>query len=238
MSSAVRVLVVEDDPRWRERMRALLGARGFDVRARGSGADALAALAADDPAVVLLDLHLPGMDGFEICRRIRRDRPRLPILFVTSADAPQTRAAALAAGADDFLTKPVAAEDLAARIRGVLRRDEAFAGAAPGEAEASPAVLEVGELRIDRAARQVYRSGEPVSLSDVEFELLRELIREVDTVLTYEALFQMIWGEGPPDIRRVQAHVGLLRSKLERGPTGPRYLIAVPGVGYRFRLTG
>jgi two-component system KDP operon response regulator KdpE len=224
----MRILVVDDDPQIQRMLRSQLAARGYDVRVVDNGPDALLAVADDEPHLVLLDITMAGMDGLEVCRQLR-EWSSVPIVLLTAADVPQTKIAALDLGADDYLTKPFHMGELLARVRAVLRRAEAR-GAAPSS------VITVGELTIDLARREVRRDGEEVRLTKTEFDLLRELVTHADKVLTYSHLLNAVWGPAYDDAHLVHVHVGNLRRKIERGPTGPRHILAVPGVGYRFRL--
>lgn len=223
-----RILVVDDDPQIQRMLRPVLAAPGHEVRVVGSGGEALVAVAEAEPDLVLLDITMPGMDGLEVCRQIR-GWSSVPVILLTAAETPQTKIAALDLGADDYLTKPFHTGELMARIRAVLRR-----AAAGGERP--PTVIAVGEIAIDLARREVRRSGEEVHLTKTEFELLRELVTHADKVLTYDHLLNAVWGPVHDDTRLVRVHVGNLRRKVECSPTGPRYIVAIPGVGYRFRL--
>jgi two-component system KDP operon response regulator KdpE len=223
-----RILVVDDDPQIQRMLRPVLAGPGHDVRVVGSGPEALVAVAEEAPDLVLLDITMPGMDGLEVCRQLR-GWSSVPVILLTAADTPQTKIAALDLGADDYLTKPFHTGELLARVRAVLRR------AAAGT-ERPPTVVSVGELVIDLARREVRRSNSMVHLTKTEFELLRELVSHADKVLTYGHLLNSVWGPAHDDTRLVRVHVGNLRRKIETGPTGPRYIVAVPGVGYRFRL--
>jgi two-component system, OmpR family, KDP operon response regulator KdpE len=224
----MRILVVDDDPQIQRMLRSQLAARGYDVRIVDNGPDALLAVADDEPHLVLLDITMAGMDGLEVCRQLR-EWSSVPIVLLTAADVPQTKIAALDLGADDYLTKPFHMGELLARVRAVLRRAEAR-----GSARSS--VITVGDLTIDLARREVRRDGEEVHLTKTEFDLLRELVTHADKVLTYSHLLNAVWGPAYDDAHLVHVHVGNLRRKIERGPTGPRHILAVPGVGYRFRL--
>jgi two-component system KDP operon response regulator KdpE len=227
MSRKSRVLVVEDDPKIQRLLRAQLALRDFEVVVAGTGPEAVAAVADDEPDVVLLDVDLPGMSGLDVCRELRA-WSSVPILLVTGNDLPETKIAALESGADDYVTKPFHTGELVARIRATLRR----ASAAP----AAPPVLTFGDITIDLAHRQVHRAGEAVHLTKIEFDLLRELVTNPDRVLTFDHLLQSVWGSGYTDPRLVHAHLSNLRRKIEHGPAvGARHILSVPGVGYRFR---
>ncbi len=221
-----RLLVVDDDPQIQRMLRSQLAARDYEVKVVGSGDEALLAAGEFEPHLVLLDITMPGMDGLEVCRQLR-EWSSVPVILITAADAPQTKMAALDLGADDFLTKPFHMGELLARVRAVLRRASANA--------ATPSVVHAGALTIDLARREVRRDEAPVRLTKTEFELLRELVSHADRVLTYSHLLNAVWGPEYDDIHYVHVHVGNLRRKLEGGPTGPRLILSVPGVGYRFR---
>jgi two-component system KDP operon response regulator KdpE len=223
-----RVLLVEDDPRIQRLLETQLAARGWEVSVTSSAAVALQKVADETPDLVLLDIGLPDGDGLTVCRKIR-EWSSVPILLVTAADTPQVKVAALEMGADDYLTKPFHTGELIARMRAVLRRVRA---ASP---EMAPSRAEIGPFQIHFAQREVWRSGELVHLTKIEFDLLRELVLHLDRVLTYTHLLSAVWGAGYEDVRVVHVHVSHLRRKLEPAVTGTRYLLTVPGVGYRFR---
>jgi two-component system KDP operon response regulator KdpE len=223
-----RILIVEDDPAMQRLLVSQLTARGFAVRLVDNGPAALALVAAERPDLILLDITLPGgMDGLEFCRELRT-WSSVPVILVTAADTPQTKVVALELGGDDYLIKPFHVGELVARIRAVLRR------AAPASVP-DREVIEAGDISIDLTSREVRRGAEPIHLTKIEFDLLRELVIHRDTVLTYEHLLESVWGPGSTDIRLVHVHSCNLRRKLEQGPTSPRHILAVPGVGYRFR---
>lgn len=227
-----RILVVEDDPKMQLLLSGQLAARGYDVRVAGDGATALRLAEEAPPDLVLLDITLPEIDGLEVCRQLRA-RSRVPIILVTAAERPETKMTALELGGDDYLTKPFHTGELIARIRAVLRR------AAPDPAAAAPpTTVDAGDVMIDLERREVRRDNEPLRLTKTEFDLLRALATQPDKVVPYDELLRAVWGERYDDVRPLHVHVCHLRRKLETGPTGARHIIAVPGVGYRFRLTG
>jgi DNA-binding response OmpR family regulator len=227
------VLVVEDDPNMQHLLRVQLAARGFTVDVVGNGRDALIYIADAPPDVVLLDITLPGEDGLQVCRELRRNSA-LPVILVTAADAPQTKVAALELGGDDYLTKPFHMEELVARIRAVLRRVSVHLP----DPVPPPTRIEAGDLVIDAARREVFMKGALIRLTKLEFDLLLELATHSEKVLTYHHLLYAVWGIISDDVRPVHVHVFHLRRKIGQGVQGPRYIVAVSGVGYRFQPTG
>jgi two-component system KDP operon response regulator KdpE len=227
-----RILVVEDDARMQRLLSSQLEARGFTVLVAGDGETALRLVTSERVHVVLLDIGLPGIDGLEVCKRIR-GRSGVPIILVTAAERPETKMTALELGGDDYLTKPFHTGELIARIRAVLRRTRSASSAAP-----ATGILDAGDLAVDLEKREVRRNGEVVKLTKMEFGLLHALASQPDRVVTYEDLLEAVWGQRFDDVRPVHVHMCHLRRKLETGPTGPRHIIAVPGVGYRFRVSG
>ncbi|MGM1063013.1 response regulator [Saccharothrix sp. Mg75] len=218
------VLLVEDDEHIRQALGLALGDEGFEVREAVSGEDALALLAEDEPDVVLLDLVLPGVDGLEVCRTLRA-RGDLPIIVVTArADAADV-IAGLEAGADDYVTKPLVASVLAARIRALLRRR------GPGRQDE---VLRVGDLEVRPDVGSVHRAGVEVHLTRTEFRLLVELATAAGRIVTREQLLQRVWGyDYFGDTRLLDVHVRRLRRKVEHNPDEPALVVTVRGAGYR-----
>lgn len=214
-------------------LQTQLTSHGWEVHVVGTAREATDILAEGHGSIslVLLDIGLPDGSGLDVCRQVRR-RSNVPIILVTAADAPQQKVAALELGADDYLTKPFHTGELVARIRAVLRRTRA----SDTEPELSPlSVITVDNLTIDMNQRTVLRGDTPVTLTKLEFDLLREFVTHLDQVLTYSHLLQAVWGSGYEDIRVVHVHVSHLRRKLEPDVTGPRHLLTLAGVGYRFR---
>jgi DNA-binding response OmpR family regulator len=223
------VLLIEDDRAVRTGLELALTRQGHTVDAAGTGEDGLELLRAAPPDVVVLDLMLPGMDGFEICRRIRTAGD-LPIIMLTARSDDMDVVAGLEAGADDYVVKPVQPRVLEARIRAVLRRS----GGAPVTG-GPPPVERHGGLAIDRAAVLVSKHGEPVGLAPTELRLLLELSAAPGRVLSRQQLLELVWEQGYlGDSRLVDACVQRLRAKIEDDPTAPVYVQTVRGFGYRF----
>ena len=219
-----RVLVVDDEPQILRSLSIVLRGAGYAVEAAATGADALAALEARPPDVVVLDLVLPDGNGLDVCREIRR-WSRLPIVVLSAVGDEREKVRALDAGADDYVTKPFGTDELLARLRAVLRR-------AP-EGGSGP-VVEVGELAIDLAERRVSRGGEPVHLTPIEFDLVRVLAEARGRLVTGRVLLREVWGpEYTRETHYLRVHVAHIRAKLEADPSRPRYLVTEPGVGYR-----
>ncbi len=224
MTEQPRVLVVDDEPQIVRGLRVVLRNAGFQVDSAGTKEEALDALSHRPPDAVLLDLVLPDGSGVDICREVR-EWSHVPIVVVSAVGDEREKVRALDAGADDYVTKPFGSEELAARLRAVLRR------AADTPADAT---VTIGELVIDLADRKVTLAGEPVHLTPIEFDLLRVLAQNHGRLLTHRQLLQEVWGPSyGEETHYLRVHVAHIRAKLERDPSRPRYLITEPGVGYR-----
>jgi DNA-binding response OmpR family regulator len=216
----VRALLVEDDEVLGKALRRALSEGGFRVRHVMTGGAALAAVAEDEPDVVLLDMGLPDRDGLAVCRGIR-EISRVPILAVTGRGAVEARVRGLRSGADDYIVKPFLVEELLARMDAVLRRTRGL-GVAP--------TVVAGDVEVDLSRRSVTVAGEPVTLARKEFDLLAALARREGAVVARDELLDEVWGSVDASARRtLEAHVGLVRSKLGR----PGAIVTVRGVGYR-----
>jgi DNA-binding response OmpR family regulator len=225
-----RLLLVEDDHRISEPLRAALVAEGFAVEAAETGEDALARIDDELPDLVLLDLTLPGIDGLEVCRRLRVDHPALPIVMLTARAEEVDVVVGLGTGADDYVTKPFRVAELVARIRARLR-----AGAAGGAAAEER--LRVGGLEVDLAARRVVDGGAELDLTPKEFDLLALLAREAGRTVRRERIMREVWDEhwwGPT--RTLDNHVSSLRRKLGDHADEPHRLVTVRGVGFRLEV--
>lgn len=223
-----RVLVVDDEPETVKYVGANLQARGYEVRAAGDGSEALRLVEQTVPDLILLDLSMPGPDGFEVCRAVRAWAD-VPIIILTARGQEKDKVRALDLGADDYLTKPFGVEEMLARVRAVLRRSSARE-AAPRP----PFVLD--DLQVDFARRRVTVRGQEVKLTPTEYGLLQQLVVNAGKVLTHAALLRAVWGpEYHHESDYLWAYVRRLRRKIEPDPASPRYLLTEPGVGYRFR---
>ena len=222
-----RILTVEDDERIRTAVRLALEDEGWTVEEAESGEDALNAFTAEAADVVLIDIMLPGIDGFDVCRSIRRVSD-FPILMVTARADTHDVVAGLEAGADDYLTKPFAPKELSARIRALLRRSRSADPATPQ--------MVFGDLEIIPEEGVVRLRGDEVHLTKTEFRLLVELATNPGRVLSREVLLERVWGYGYfGDGRLVDVHVRRLRTKIEPDAANPRYVVTVRGLGYKLQ---
>jgi DNA-binding response OmpR family regulator len=220
-----RILVIEDDARIADVVAKNLEAVGFECHASPDGGRGLADFARLKPALVVLDLGLPGLDGIEVMRRLRTDSD-VPILIVTARSSESDKLLGLEIGADDYVTKPFSTAELVARVRALLRRSS---GAL------TERVLEIEGLRIDPGRRTVERYGQPVALTTLEFDLLHFLASRPGRVFSREALMEHVWGsDRVVDDRSIDSLVSRVRRKLEGDSSQPRYLQTVWGAGYRF----
>lgn len=223
------ILLVEDEATLVQTIAYTLRREGYTVVTAGDGQTALTLAREARPDLVVLDLMLPGLDGFEVCRRLRAESA-VPILILSARDTEIDRVVGLEIGADDYLTKPFSLRELLARIRALLRRMRLLAEIPA--AETPP--LQVGDLTIDPAGRRVWRNGQELLLKPREFDLLLFLARHRGQVFSREQLLDRVWGyEHAVDSRTVDVHVRWLRAKIEDDPRTPRRLQTVRGVGYR-----
>jgi DNA-binding response OmpR family regulator len=223
-----RILAVEDDERIREAVKLALEDEGWAVEGAASGEEAVEAFARQVPDVVLIDIMLPGIDGFEVCRSIRKVSD-VPIIMVTARDDTHDIVAGLEAGADDYLTKPFAPKELSARIRAMLRRVRS--------SDTTSTHLRFGDLEIVPDEGVVRREGEEIHLTKTEFRLLVELAASPGRVFSREVLLERVWGYGYfGDGRLVDVHVRRLRTKVEADPANPRHVVTVRGLGYKLQV--
>jgi len=220
-----RMLIVEDDERIRLSLQLVLEDEGHTVELAESAEAGLAAIARRPADVVLVDLMLPGMDGFELCRRLRA-RSDVPILILTARSDSHDVVAGLEAGADDYVVKPAVPKELSARVRALLRRAT--------RSDSGPANPPFGDIEVMPDAGTVRVGGADVSLTKTEFKLLCELAQNPGRLLTREVLLDRVWGYGYfGDGRLVDVHVRRLRTKVEKDPTHPRHIVTVRGLGYK-----
>ncbi|MFS8639672.1 MAG: response regulator transcription factor [Symbiobacteriaceae bacterium] len=224
---SLRVLVVDDDPKITAFLRRSLALEGYDVTVANSGTEALRSVAESPPDLMVLDIMMPDVDGLEVCRRIRAAGETFPILMLTARDAVSDRVKGLDQGADDYLVKPFALEELLARLRALSRR-----AAAPAQSESGHRVLQYADLRLDTATREAYRGNRQISLTAKEYELLYLFLTHPRQVLTRDTLMEKVWGydySGESNV--LEVYVAYLRNKLEAGGE-PRLIQTVRGVGY------
>jgi len=225
---STRILTVEDDERIRTAVKLALEDEGWEVVEASTGEDALEAFHREPTDVVLIDIMLPGIDGFEVCRSVRRSSD-VPIVMVTARADTHDVVAGLEAGADDYLTKPFAPKELSARIRALLRRARST--------DSGSAHLRFGELEIIPDEGVVRRNGQDVHLTKTEFRLLVELASSPGRVFSREVLLERVWGYGYfGDGRLVDVHIRRLRTKVENDPANPRHVVTVRGLGYKLQV--
>ncbi|QGV77265.1 response regulator transcription factor [Streptomyces ficellus] len=231
-ASPAHVLVVDDDPMVAEVVTGYLRRGGFDVEYAADGPAALEAAALARPDLVVLDLMLPGMDGLEVCRRLRATGP-VPVIMLTARGEEEDRITGLEVGADDYVTKPFSPRELVLRVGSVLRRSRA---AVPAAGSAGPAgtLLEAAGIGLDPATRRATKDGDELALTLREFDLLAYFLRHPDRAHTREALMREVWGWDFGDLSTVTVHVRRLRGKIEDDPARPLLIRTVWGVGYRF----
>ena len=227
-----KVLVVDDEPNIRELVEVALKFHGCAVAVSATGKDALHQVGVYQPDLMVLDVMLPDMDGFEVCRRLRAAGNEVPVIFLTARDTSSDTVTGLALGGDDYVTKPFSVEALVARVRAVLRR--ASRASRGDQAEGDGDVLRAGDVELDEARWTVHRAGVPVELSPTEFRLLAYLIRHQGRVLTRAQLLENVWGwDYAGESQIVETYVSYLRRKLD--PLGPPLIHTQRGVGYSLR---
>jgi two-component system, OmpR family, response regulator len=227
--SGERLLLVDDEDNLRSMLEAALRHNGFDVASVANGRDAIDAAIKESPDLIVLDVMLPDLDGFEVCRRLRADGLRTPVLFLTARDAIEDKVRGLTLGGDDYLVKPFSIDELVARTQAVLRR--------AGLARQDDSVLRCADLEMDDDAHRVTRGGHEVTLSPTEYNLLRYLLLNQGRVLSKAQILDHVWqydfgGDGGV----VETYIGYLRRKLDHGDV--RLIHTVRGVGYSLRQSG
>jgi DNA-binding response OmpR family regulator len=229
-----KVLVVEDDRTLLEVLQYNLSQQGYDVLAAADGAQGLETARIGKPDLVILDVMLPKMDGYEVCRILRQETT-VPIMMLTARTEETDRVVGLEVGADDYVTKPFSMRELMARVRAMLRRTEMMKQEAVSGVRPALPCLKAGDFEIDAARHKVYRGGVAIDLSRMEFALLEFLARNQGQVFSRDHLLEKVWGyDFAGDTRTVDVHVSWLRHKIEADPAHPKYLVTVRGVGYKF----
>jgi two-component system response regulator MprA len=224
----MKILVVDDERAVRESLRRALELEGYEIELAGDGSEALYRLeSTEEPDAMILDVLMPGVDGLEVCRRLRGSGSKLPVLMLTARTEVEDRVAGLDAGADDYVTKPFALEELLARVRALLRRTS----------DDGDEVLRFGDLELDPGTREVRRGERPIELTRTEFSLLELFLRNPRQVLTRSVIFERVWGyDFGFGSNSLDVYIGYLRRKTEAGGE-PRLIHTVRGVGYALRET-
>ncbi|MDD5190030.1 MAG: response regulator transcription factor [Dehalococcoidales bacterium] len=223
-----KILVVDDEPNIVRYLRMVLKDNGYDIVTATDGADAMEKLEKEMPDLIILDIIMPGLDGFEVCHRIRQWSP-VPIIMVSAKAKEEDKTRCLDMGADDYITKPFGTAELVSRVKAVLRRVQNL-----GEA-VTPATFTSGDLTINFAQRLVTIKEKPVNLTSTEFNLLQELTCNAGKVLTHPHLLNKVWGPEYHDEKQyLHVFIGRLRLKIEKDPANPEFIVTIPGVGYKF----
>jgi two-component system KDP operon response regulator KdpE len=228
MATQNLILVIEDEPPMRHALCTALQSRGYATLEAATGSDGLYQVSLRSPDLVLLDLGLPDVDGVKVTHILRRSR-QVPIIVVSARDAENDRIAALDAGANDYVTKPVREGELMARVRAALRSHAALRG--EGETFSN------GRIRVDFTRQEVFVDGNAVALTQKEYRLLAALVRDPGRVITHAQLLREVWGARYVDnVQHLRVYIKQLREKLEDNPSDPQFLLTASGVGYRFKL--
>jgi DNA-binding response OmpR family regulator len=228
---AKRILIIDDEPMIVESVGYNLKKEGYEVVSAGNGEDGLKLAESKEIDLILLDLMLPGLNGLEICRSIRRDS-NIPIIMLTAKEAEIDRVLGFELGADDYVTKPFSMRELMARVRSVLKRANPGTTVSPEQSKS----VKTGELIIDLLGHEVTVKGQIINLAGKEYDLLRILANHPGQVLSREQLLNLVWGNDfYGDTRTVDVHIRWLREKIEDDPANPQYILTVRGIGYKFR---
>lgn len=226
---AKRVLLIDDEAAIRKALRMVLEAEGYEVQEGETGAEGLKLVEAQKPDLVLLDLMLPDLSGFDVCREIRKQGSRIPIIMVSAKTEEIDIVVGLEIGADDYITKPFRNRELLARVAAHLRKVR------QEEQPGSTGQVTFRDLTIDLSERRVFRANQEIELTHTEFDLLAFLAVNAGKVLSREKILNHVWGyEYPIETRVIDVHIRNLRRKIEPDPARPLFILAVPGIGYRF----
>ena len=226
----VRILVADDEPRYVQAIQINLEASGYEMLAARDGQTAIELAATEEPDLILLDIRMLGLDGYEVCRRIR-EFSAVPIIMLTALAEDADKVKGLDIGADDYVTKPFSAEEILARVRAVLRRVEL------SERQNPCPTFRAGDLLVDFSRQRVFACGQEANLTPTEYRLLCELVRQAGRVLVPEYLLEKVWGMGyEAENHLLWQAVHRLRRKIERDPRNPKYIQTRPGIGYVFAL--
>jgi len=232
--SGSKILVVEDDQTLLNVLKYNLVKEGYDVLTAADGVQALDVARSNRPDLIVLDIMLPKLDGFEVCRILRREMTT-PILMLTAKAEETDKVVGLELGADDYMTKPFSMREFLARVKAMLRRADMMKVAASPVKDLIPSSIKVGEIEVDLARHTVSRSGTPIDLSPKEFDLLGFLVKNKEQVFTRDQLLEKVWGyDYAGDTRTVDVHIRWLRQKIEVDPANPKHLLTVRGIGYKF----
>lgn len=230
MQPKQNILVVDDDPRILRLVRVNLERAGFTVTSASSGPAALEQLVAEPPDAVVLDITMPGMDGFMVTQRVR-ETSNVPIIMLTAMGEQSQKVHGLEIGADDYMTKPFDPDELVARVKALLRRSQ------PNSAEEAQHVLQAGDLTIDFMRHKVERGGEQIKLTPTEYKLLQQLAQQPGKVIPHADLLTKVWGpEYRDETGYLWVYIRALRQKLEKDPSDPQFIASEPGFGYRFQV--
>jgi DNA-binding response OmpR family regulator len=226
----MKVLIAEDDTNTRNGLVEILEAEGYEVVATGNGREALRLFAKEAPDFVCLDIMMPGVSGYDVCREIRRGDPAVPVIFISAKSEEIDKVVGLELGADDFIVKPFGVKEVVARIRAVTRRRIA---AAPAAVRVAP--FRIGDLEVSPSELRARREGNTIELSLRDVKILALLRENRGAVVTRDAFFRECWGmQHVPNSRTLDQHIAQLRKRIERDPRNPAIVLTVHGVGYRF----
>jgi two-component system alkaline phosphatase synthesis response regulator PhoP len=227
-----RILIIEDEPGIRLSLRDEFEAEGFDVAQTDDGVSGLEAARTGRPDLILLDVRLPGLDGYDVCRILRREGNRVPIIMLTVRSREADKVLGLDLGADDYVTKPFSLKELRARVQAALRRSERRS---PGPDEAS-----IGPIRLDFLAYEAYKRGKKIPVTPLELDILRLLASQRGRVFSRDEILDAVWGKENVCItaRTVDSHIANIRKKLEARPERPKYLLSVRSIGYKLAIPG